>query len=48
MEQAAHVADRVLLLEAGQVTRLANAADLLNQESGDAHTLAFAQGIEDA
>lgn len=47
MEQAARVADRILLLEDGRVTRLADAADLLDKENGDARTLAFAHGIEE-
>jgi len=46
VEQARRVADRVLLLEAGQVVRLGTTDELLNAESGDARALAFAQGIE--
>ena len=46
IEQARRVADRVLLLEAGRVARLDTAAALLDIDTGDSHTLAFAQGIE--
>lgn len=48
IEQARRVADCVLLLEAGRVARLDTSAALLDAESGDAYTLAFARGTEEA
>jgi len=46
VEQARRVADRVLLLEAGRVARIASVAGMLDEENGDPRALAFAQGIE--
>lgn len=48
IEQARRVADCVLLLEAGRVARLDTSAALLDAESGDAYTLAFARGTEES
>ena len=45
-EQARRVADRVLLLEAGRITREGTTHNMLDPEHGDPHVLAFAQGIE--
>ena len=47
VEQARRVADRVLLLEDGKISRLDEMATLLDPQNGDPHVLAFAQGIED-
>jgi putative ABC transport system ATP-binding protein len=47
IEQVRRVADRVLLLENGQVTRHDTVTALLDTEIGDTHTLAFANGIEE-
>jgi putative ABC transport system ATP-binding protein len=47
IEQVRRVADRVLLLEAGRVARLDTVEKLLDVETGDVHTLAFVQGIEE-
>ncbi len=43
-EQARRVADRLILLEGGRVTRDGPAANLLDADNGDAHVLAFAAG----
>jgi putative ABC transport system ATP-binding protein len=48
IEQARRVADCVLMLEAGRVTRLDTSTALLDAVSGDAYTLAFAQGVEES
>ncbi len=42
--QARRVGDRLILLEAGRITREGQVAHLLDAESGDAHVLAFAAG----
>lgn len=47
-EQARRVADRLILLESGQITRSGRAADLLDRDNGDAHVLAFAAGQDTA
>ncbi|MEL6148890.1 MAG: ATP-binding cassette domain-containing protein, partial [Chloroflexota bacterium] len=47
VEQARRVADRVLLLEDGRVSRFGTVDALLDHERGDAHTLAFARGVDD-
>ncbi|GAB4574514.1 MAG: phosphate ABC transporter ATP-binding protein [Anaerolineae bacterium] len=44
VEQARRVADRLILLEEGRITREGPAADLLDPRQGDSHVLAFAAG----
>lgn len=44
IEQARRVADRVMLLEAGRMVRLASANEMLNEKTGDERALAFAAG----
>ena len=44
VEQARRVGNRMLLLEAGRVTREGAVRDLLNEDHGDSHVLAFAAG----
>lgn len=46
IEQARRVADRVLLLEEGRVVKVDTVTAMLDVETGDPHTLAFAQGLE--
>lgn len=46
VEQARRIADRILLLEDGTISRLGDAQSLLDPQSGDGHILAFAQGID--
>lgn len=43
-EQARRVGDRLILLEAGQITHAGAVADLLDEKTGDPHVLAFAAG----
>ncbi len=47
IEQARRVADRVLLLDAGEVVRVDTVDAMLNPENGDKRTLAFATGDEE-
>ncbi len=47
VEQARRIADRVLLVEDGNIVRLDTVDAMLDPEHGDAHVLAFAQGLED-
>ena len=46
IEQARRVADRVLLLDAGQVVRVDDVDAMLDPETGDKQALAFASGEE--
>lgn len=46
VEQARRVADHLILLEAGRITRTGPAARLLDPTDGDPHVLAFAAGSE--
>ena len=48
VEQARRVADRLILLEAGRITREGPAASLLDPTDGDPHVLAFAAGSDDS
>ena len=48
VEQARRMGDRVLLLDAGRVVRIASVDDMLDPEHGDERALAFAEGDESA
>lgn len=47
VEQARRIADRVLMIEDGQVVRCDSVDAMLSPDHGDAHVLAFARGQED-
>lgn len=47
VEQARRIADRVLMIEDGEIVRCDTVEKLLDPEHGDPHVLAFAQGLSD-